>query len=111
MLPLLTCSSKALLIASQTMEYRPILEASFGIAFLGVPHGGSELANPLARIASIVNAVEILGIPKPFRADLIKSLKANNKELMELSESFKEIGSRLKIISFYELEYIAGRRV
>ena len=62
-------------------------------------------------MASVVNAVEIFGIPKPFRADLVKSLKANNDELMELSESFKEIGSGLKILSFYEREVIAGRFV
>jgi hypothetical protein len=99
------------LIASQQKEYRDILEVTFGIAFLGVPHGGAELANYLAVVASVTNAVKILGIPKPFRADLVKGLKANSEELIELSDSFKEIGTRLKILSFYEREDIAGKCV
>jgi hypothetical protein len=96
------------LIASQQTEYRSILEATFGIAFLGVPHGGAGLANYLAVAASVANAMEFLGIPSLFRADLVKALKANNEELIELSDSFKEIGARLKILSFYEREDIAG---
>lgn len=99
------------MIASQHKEYRSILEATFGIAFLGVPHGGSGLANYLAVVASVANTVEILGIPKPFRADLVKGLKANNEELIELSDSFKEIGAKLKILSFYEREDMAGKCV
>jgi hypothetical protein len=99
------------LIASQQEKYRSILENTFGVAFLGVPHGGAGLANYLAVAASVANAVEFLGIPRPFRADLVKGLKANNEELIELSDSFKEIGARLKILSFHEREDIAGKCV
>jgi hypothetical protein len=99
---------KALLLSSQQEEYRPILEATSGIAFLGVPHNGAGLAKYATFAASLSNPVGILGLPKPLRDDLLRGLRHSNDDLIELSEAFKGIGAKLNIKSFYERETMGG---
>lgn len=100
---------KALLISSQKADDKSILKSTYGIAFLGCPHGGSPMAYFPTIAAYICNMVKIPGMP-PLRVDLLEGLKKDSEALVELSESFKEIGSGIKVISFYELEQMAPLR-
>jgi hypothetical protein len=86
--------------AAQRPEYRDIIDATCGIAFLGTPHQGSS--------ASAIGAF-IAWLTTPFFGSnkmLLKSLQWHTAELSNLHENFhnmiKSQEKEIKIFSFYE---------
>lgn len=92
---------KALIQAAQTTEYKDIIDATCGIAFLGTPHQGST-ASPIGAF--------IAWLTTPFFGSnkmLLKSLQWHTAELSNLNESFsnviKDQEKEIKLFSFYEM--------
>ncbi|KAF8856809.1 hypothetical protein BDZ45DRAFT_457277 [Acephala macrosclerotiorum] len=85
--------------------YQTILDAIKGVAFLGTPHAGSELATMLSLLAKISNVASF----GHTNNKLVSALKSQGDELLSISESFVERGEKLdKIYSFFEQEKIYG---
>ena len=87
-----------------------ILECTWGIAFLGTPHSGSDQAG-WAGIAT-----KMIGLVKQTNKDIIEPLKRNSYELERIEGDFQTmIRARhnekkrvLHIVSFYETNPIPG---
>jgi acetylornithine/succinyldiaminopimelate/putrescine aminotransferase len=78
--------------------YQATLDAIKGVAFLGTPHDGSNLATTLGLLAKIAK-VASLGHTN---SKLVSALKSQGDELLSISESFVERGEKLdKIYSFF----------
>ena len=84
---------KAYLLGQNDEAYRGIVESASAMIFLATPHRGTNLAEILNRILSI-----LFQPSRDFIADLNKSSPA----LEEINEQFRHIAPRLSIWSFYE---------
>jgi cell division FtsZ-interacting protein ZapD len=69
-----------------------------GIAFMGTPHLGSDVAAATKALRGIANVVTGGAV----RNDLLKMLERNSRELQHISEQFVLRGSSLEIASMYE---------
>ncbi|KAI9462626.1 hypothetical protein F5148DRAFT_1286402 [Russula earlei] len=88
---------QALIYIRNQSEYSALRDVAIGVIFLGTPHRGSPHAN-LARI--LVNIARI-----SFRANakqLLATLEKDSANLMDLSHSFREISSKMRLGSFCE---------
>jgi hypothetical protein len=103
----LTLASQAIHMArdSRHNEYQRLFRATYGIAFMGTPHRGSEKANLGALACDIIKAIRI-----PTNKALIKSLKRDSAILDLISENFTNCLDSLRIASFYETLALGGHR-
>jgi ankyrin repeat domain-containing protein 50 len=104
---------KALIIAKNESELYPnIRESVSAILFLGTPHQGSPTADYASILSQIAN-VFVIGIQAsrfagPIRTDLLKSLRASEKELLRIAEDFRVHTATIKITSFIEQKTMQG---
>lgn len=104
---------KALIIAKNESELYPnIRESVSAILFLGTPHQGSPTADYASILSQIAN-IFVIGIQAsrytgPIRTDLLKSLRANEKELVRIAEDFRVHTATIKITSFIEQKTMQG---
>ena len=94
---------KALIIAHERPDYRPILECVRGVVFMGTPHRGSELATLAKSLGNIINAAFL---SKQVRSDLLDNLKKSSSTLAEVSKSCVYRLASIRIVSFYEQNYL-----
>ncbi|KAL1860723.1 hypothetical protein Daus18300_009066 [Diaporthe australafricana] len=93
---------QALNRAAENSRYKAaILYRVFGIFFFGTPHRGSELA-PLGSIISRALRAGALG--SHTNSQLVKELDRKSTSLSHISNSFKEHGHKIRIVSFVETE-------
>ncbi|SRR6266511_3045503 len=83
--------------------YSGILGATRAILFFGTPHRGSVTADLPQVMANVAN-LSLAGTGRRFRSDLLDDLKADSRILNDISNSFRTLSPRFKIISFYETE-------
>ena len=98
---------KRALIYSRTIEsphtehLRSIYISTYGILFLGTPHGGSDLAKWGTLLQSICSAV----LPKKFfdtSPQLVEALKTQNETLQNINRIFNESVGRFHVYFFHE---------
>ncbi|KAL4929570.1 uncharacterized protein BDV17DRAFT_298019 [Aspergillus undulatus] len=88
---------EALVQAKLGHTYRSIQAATYGIAFFGTPHRGSQLAKIGETLAKAVRA--FLRTPNN---TFINALKENDLYANELSANFEQLLEDYKYINFYE---------
>jgi hypothetical protein len=101
-----TKTPQALVLAHEASRYTNILQSTKAVVFFGTPHAGSEQADLLSVLASIVAAFGSMSmVDRAFgkiRQDLVRLLKPRSIELETLSISFTERSKDIEIVSFYE---------
>lgn len=90
---------KALLLARIEHRYESIYQQTIGITFFGTPHRGSEIADYGGVLSKI--ATNIMHKPD---SKLIRALKSNSDELVQLTSDFRHQVPQYSIVSFYELK-------
>lgn len=98
----------ALIIAHERtgdVHYKDILDNTKAIAFLGVPHSGSNSAW-WASIA--VNALKAASIGVATNSALVEDLKRDSTMLTRISKQFVDLGKDLVIYTFYETQKVSG---
>ena len=93
---------KALILAherSPDLEFEDILTNTKAIAFLAVPHRGSDSAWWAAHAASLLNAATA---GRTTNKALVSDLRKGSSALMTISQQFVQRSSELKIYAFYE---------
>lgn len=78
-----------------------LLEATFGIMFMGVPHNGADVANFATHLTAIVKIVV------PLSDVNLDELKRDSRALADLSDMFGSIQDRFFYISVFESEKTA----
>ena len=99
---------KALILAherSSDTHYRNILDNTKAIAFLGVPHRGSDAAWWFSFAASSLKGAT-LGTST--HTALVKDLQKASPTLANISKQFVDRGKSLKIYTFYETRKLSG---
>ncbi|PMD42291.1 hypothetical protein L207DRAFT_485775 [Hyaloscypha variabilis F] len=99
---------KALILAhehSSDENYRNIVDNTKGIAFLGVPHRGSDAAWWFSFAASSLKGAT-LGMST--HTVLVKDLQKASPALATISKQFVERGRSLQIYTFYETRKLSG---
>jgi len=99
---------KALVIAherSSDPHYKSILDNTKAIAFLGVPHRGSDAAWWFSFAASSLKGAT-LGMST--HTALVKDLQKASSTLANISKQFVDRGKSLKIYTFYETRRLSG---
>ena len=99
---------KALILAherSDDIHYKDILDNTKAIAFLGVPHRGSDSAW-WANFAA--NALKAASIGMTTNTALVDDLKRGSTTLMNISRQFVSRGKHLTIYTFYETLKLSG---
>ncbi|KAH7069381.1 Alpha/Beta hydrolase protein [Paraphoma chrysanthemicola] len=94
---------QALRLANNEKAFDDIAQSTRGILFFGTPHRGADLAFWGDIIAKIAKTVFL----NPKR-ELIKDLKTNSQPLVQVSEDFRPIADKYKIVSFFEEDGILG---
>ncbi len=90
---------KALILANERPDlYQDILESCFGVAFMGTPHRGADLAYWTTLLSTIVNIV----IPGAAKSELLKDLEINSRTLGSISTQFVQRAAKLHIVTFFE---------
>ena len=99
---------KALILAherSSDTDYKDILDNTKAIAFLGVPHRGSDSAWWASFAADVVKAASM---GTSTNTGLVKELKKNSDTLMVISKQFVHRTIGLRIYTFYETRKLFG---
>ncbi|MCJ1309721.1 hypothetical protein MMC25_003381 [Agyrium rufum] len=99
---------KALILAherSSDADHKDILESTKAIAFLGVPHKGSDSAG-WATFAA--NALKAASIGTSTNTALVADLKRDSTTLTNISKQFVDRARDLVIYTFYETQKISG---
>lgn len=101
---------KAMTLARERSDYwNHIVDNVFGIMFFAVPHRGSDVAY-WAAIASRIYTLTTLGLAG--NSNFIKSLQRNALHFQQISQSFIQPASKLKVIrTFYETVKIGNQLV
>jgi pimeloyl-ACP methyl ester carboxylesterase len=94
---------KALVIAHERPEYAPMLDRVRGVIFMGTPHRGSRLASLAKPLANIINASLL---SKRIRSDLLGNLQNSSSILADVSTSCVHRLASLRIVSFYEQNFL-----
>lgn len=81
--------------------YGDILRAAKGIIFMGTPHRGSELASWAVLFSNLVNAASF---GQGMRTSLLRNVDRDAEMLSEISRQFIHRATKLKIMSFVELQ-------
>ena len=88
--------------------YERVLKSVVGMAFLGTPHRGSNVADLGSVVGKIINtflATTSAGLEtRTIRTDLLDYLKYDSRALHDLNNSVRNRLTGLMIISFYESE-------
>ena len=92
---------KALDIAHNDPAYRDLLPHFAAVAFMGTPHGGSDVAFWTSFGARLLHA---MSLGTRTNKDLLKSLRKDSHFLGLLSQKFAVQSNALRILSFYETE-------
>ncbi|EQB47791.1 LipA and NB-ARC domain-containing protein [Colletotrichum gloeosporioides Cg-14] len=82
-------------------DYRAIFVSTYGIVFLGTPHGGSDMAKWGQMIQNMSDAI----IPRKLfdsESVLLKTLKKDNETLQNINIHFLDIYQRFKIHMVHE---------
>lgn len=79
----------------------PLLEATFGIMFMGVPHNGADIAN------FVMHLTDIVRIAVPLSTVNLEELKRDSRALADLSDQFGHIQDQFFYISVFESETTA----
>ncbi|KAK3314381.1 Alpha/Beta hydrolase protein [Apodospora peruviana] len=96
---------QALRIANnERNSFGDIADSTRGIVFFGTPHRGADAATWASLVSSITAAAFGNG-PKSF---LLKALKPNSRDLMDLSEDFRPLSMKYAIASFVEQDVYSG---
>ena len=86
---------------NHTEHLRSIFVSTYGILFLGTPHGGSDFAKWGYRLEWICAAV----LPNEFintQPEVIKTLKIENETLLNIDRQFIQLSNRFRIYFFHE---------
>lgn len=87
--------------------YGEVLKSIVGVAFLGTPHRGSEIASFANVMGTIINAfmaTATVGVrPRAVRADLLDHLSSHSNELQDLIMAARWRFQNLSVVSFHEL--------
>ncbi|KAM0247349.1 hypothetical protein ACHAQJ_009883 [Trichoderma viride] len=98
-------SQMALVLAHQEDElYGKVLKSVLGVAFLGTPHRGSDIASFGNVMGTIINAFATAGArPRAVRSDLLEHLSSHSNELQDLIMAARGRLQNLAVVSFHEL--------
>lgn len=99
---------KALILAherSSDPEFKDILDNVKSIAFLGVPHGGSDVAF-WGNIAAHVLRAATLGTTT--NSQILENLQKSSTGLTDISKQFVDRGKDLQILTFFETQKLKG---
>jgi pimeloyl-ACP methyl ester carboxylesterase len=95
----LVCEA-ALILSDKRDEISSILKNTLGVAFLGTPHGGSDLANWGVTVAQYVNVF------RGTNRNILKNLQPGSSDLQQVEDDFQHLLHRqninLKIFCFFE---------
>lgn len=69
--------------------------------FFGTPHKGSDMASLGSVLA---NFLRLSSMGASTNAQLVRDLTRNSAKLEQISDTFLQHGSSLKVVTFYELE-------
>jgi len=86
-------AKKAYLLGQNDETYQDIIRSVSAMVFLATPHRGTNLAEVLNRLLTV--------LLQPSR-DFIADLKKSSPALEELNEQFRHVAPKLSIWSFYE---------
>ncbi|XXH02007.1 hypothetical protein Hte_008372 [Hypoxylon texense] len=96
-------SHQALVFAHEDdMNYGAVLSSTIGIAFLGTPHRGSNLATFGSIAANIINTFSPVIQPSIVKRDLLDHLNFDSDALQDLFLSFRNRLANIAVVSFYE---------
>ncbi|OAL28874.1 hypothetical protein AYO20_09354 [Fonsecaea nubica] len=87
-------AKKAFILGQHDEHYHDLIQAVSAIVFLSTPHRGSDLAESLNRILSVC-----IGLSS---REFVSELAKNSQTLQEINEQFRNLASRLSIVSFFE---------
>jgi len=80
-------------------QYRPILDSTVGIVFLGTPHQGTRMASMAVVLARIAEKTLLVKPPKQALDSLM-----TESDFIDLNwRQFPNVGHHIKICSFYEM--------
>lgn len=97
---------KALVRAHEDPNYTSVLENAFGIVFLVTPHRASKKWGSLGSVAASSLTALTLGLST--NDQLVKDLKNGSPKLEQIARSFLYRATKLKIVSFYELQRLGS---
>lgn len=85
--------------------YSNVLKNIYGVAFLGTPHRGSDLAWWANFPATLVKSLQLgRGTNKAY----VEALKRNSEEFSDISRQWVERAMELRIRTYYETERLLG---
>lgn len=88
-----------------------VLKSIVGVAFLGTPHRGSDVAKMGAIAGRVINGCAMLASAgrhgRIVRRDLLDTLSFDSKALQDLSVSVRNRLCDIKVVSFYETKALA----
>ncbi|POS72793.1 hypothetical protein DHEL01_v208813 [Diaporthe helianthi] len=90
---------KALLMASKSDKYRPVLFNCHGITFFATPHRGSSYMSMRHLSESIQG---LLHLQRPLPPSLVNEIRVSNKNLIKMHDDFTNIVSEMRVWTFYE---------
>lgn len=102
---LLTIFQALRIARNESSVYGDIADYTKGIVFFGTPHRGADAAKWADSIAAIISSASFR---RWFRLPLLRVLKPNSKDLIDISEDFRSIVSNYAIVSFIEDEIFPG---
>jgi len=93
----------------QDKLYGGILNATYAIVFLGIPHGGTNETTDVAKLVGhVINACLHVsrsgGVAGIARIDVRDTLSSDSDALKILATSFRNRLQNLPIVTFYETE-------
>ncbi|KAL9136522.1 MAG: hypothetical protein Q9175_002267 [Cornicularia normoerica] len=86
---------------SKTEHLRSIFISTYGILFLGTPHGGSDLAEWGSRLERICGAMLPTRLVDT-QPQLVNALKTNSETLQNIDRQFIQLTSRFHMFFFHE---------
>lgn len=92
---------QALVRAHESPRYAEIIPRIKGVFFFGTPHRGSDMAKWASMLAAILKAASI---SSSTNTGLSKDLIPGSRILTNISRSFVQRSSQLRIFSFYETQ-------
>ena len=89
-------------IHSEKSEHlRSIFVSTYGLLFLGTPHGGSNIAEWDTRLESICKATLPAGSISS-QPQLVSAFRTNSETIQNIDRSFIQLASRFRIYFFHE---------
>lgn len=92
-------------MASTQSRYQDLAKRSIGVLFFGTPHKGSAVASYATTLGNLLKASSL---GRHTNTQLLKDLAVHSSTLEQVSDTFLQFGTSLRVVTFYETEKVDG---